>query len=92
MPKPAKYISVSSNTGQNHKIPLEPRGILLCWGRERAYPRLGMLFWWLVRKYFELRKSSYLRVLVEPRGVEALSDDGIADVFKGRVAFRVARV
>ena len=25
-------------------------------------------------------------------GVEALSDDGIADVFLGRVAFRVARV
>lgn len=30
--------------------------------------------------------------MVEPRGVEALSDDGIADVFKGRVAFRVAWV
>jgi hypothetical protein len=30
--------------------------------------------------------------LVEPRGVEALSDDGIADVFKCRVAFRVAWV
>ena len=34
--------------------------------------------------------SSSRVVLVEPRGVEALSDDGITDVFKGRVAFRVA--
>ena len=36
--------------------------------------------------------GSYLRVMVEPRGVEALSDDVITDVFKGRVAFRVAWV
>ena len=34
----------------------------------------------------------FVLVLVEPRGVEALSDDGITDVFKGRVAFRVAWV
>lgn len=38
------------------------------------------------------RLGSSGSALVEPRGVEALSDDGIADVFKGRVAFRVAWV